>query len=198
MRFKNAMLFTLLMCLSIPVLPAANEPVANEPSAEEAEAAAREYFTDTILVTQDGEEVRFFTDVLKDQVVAINFIFTHCLGACPIITERMKMARNILGEDLGNSIRYVTISIDPARDTPAAMKKFKETHKADGNWVFLTGEKANLDNVVKRLGQYYPEVEEHSTLVIAGNVREQHWMKIMPNIPPDAIAEKFRLLISGS
>ena len=186
------------MSLSVPVLQAANEPVANKPSAEEAEAAAREYFTDTILVTQDGEEVRFFTDVLKDQVVAINFIFTHCLGACPIITERMKMARNILGEELGNSIRYITISIDPARDTPAAMKKFKETHKADGNWVFLTGEKANLDNVVTRLGQYYPEVEEHSTLVIAGNVREQHWMKIMPNIPPDAIAEKFRLLISGS
>ena len=198
MRFKNAMLFTLLMCLSTPVLLAANEPVANERSAEEAEAAAREYFTDTILVTQDGEEVRFFTDVLKDQVVAINFIFTHCLGACPMITERMKMARNVLGEELGNSIRYITISIDPARDTPAAMKKFKETHKADGNWVFLTGEKANLDNVVKRLGQYYPEVEEHSTLVIAGNVREQHWMKIMPNIPPGAIAEKFRLLISGS
>ena len=88
MRFKNAMLFTLLMCLSTPVLLAANEPVANERSAEEAEAAAREYFTDTILVTQDGEEVRFFTDVLKDQVVAINFIFTHCLGACPMITER--------------------------------------------------------------------------------------------------------------
>lgn len=193
MRFKNVMLFTLLMSLSVPVLPAANEP-----SAEEAEAAAREYFTDTILVTQDGEEVRFFTDVLKDQVVAINFIFTHCLGACPIITERMKMARNILGEELGNSIRYITISIDPARDTPAAMKKFKETHKADGNWVFLTGEKADLDNVVKRLGQYYPEVEQHSTLVIAGNVREQHWMKIMPNIPPGAIAEKFRLLIGGS
>ncbi len=198
MRFKNAMLFTLLMCLSIPVPAAANEPVANERSAEEAEAAAREYFTDTILVTQDGEEVRFFTDVLKDQVVAINFIFTHCLGACPMITERMRMARDILGEELGASIRYITISIDPARDTPAAMKKFKETHKADGNWVFLTGEKANLDNVVKRLGQYFPEVEEHSTLVIAGNVREQHWMKIMPNIPPGAIAEKFRLLISGS
>ena len=198
MRFKNVMLFTLLMSLSVPVLPAANEPVANEPSAEEAEAAAREYFTDTVLVTQDGEEVRFFTDVLKDQVVAINFIFTHCLGACPMITERMKMARNILGEELGNSIRFISISIDPARDTPAAMKKFKETHKADGNWVFLTGEKADLDNVVKRLGQYYPEVEQHSTLVIAGNVREQHWMKIMPNIPPGAIAEKFRLLISGS
>ena len=198
MRFKNVILFTLLMSLSVPVLQAANEPVANKPSAEEAEAAAREYFTDTILVTQDGEEVRFFTDVLKDQVVAINFIFTHCLGACPIITERMKMARNILGEELGNSIRYITISIDPARDTPAAMKEFKETHKADGNWVFLTGEKASLDNVVTRLGQYYPEVEEHSTLVIAGNVSKQHWMKIMPNIPPGAIAEKFRLLISGS
>jgi cytochrome oxidase Cu insertion factor (SCO1/SenC/PrrC family) len=193
MRIRNALLFTLLMTLSIPVLPATNERTP-----EEVEAAARAYFTDTILVNQDSQEVRFFSDVLKGQVVAINFIFTSCLGACPMITEKMKMARNILGEELGNSIRFISISIDPARDTPAAMKEFKETHRADGNWVFLTGKKENLDNVVKRLGQYYPEVEEHSTLVIAGNVAEQHWMKIMPTVPPGGIAEKLRLLISGS
>lgn len=193
MNIKYVSLFGLLLTLSMSVVSATNEQ-----SPEEVEAAARAYFTDTILVNQDGQEVRFFSDVLKGQVVAINFIFTNCLGACPMITERMKMARNILGEELGNSIRFISISIDPARDTPAAMKEFKETHKADGNWVFLTGKKENLDNVVKRLGQYYPEVEEHSTLVIAGNVAEQHWMKIMPTVPPGGIAEKFRLLISGS
>ena len=193
MKGKIILMLALLMALSIQALPAAEEQTP-----EQVEAAAREYFTDTILVNQDGEEVRFFSDVLKDQVVAINFIFTNCQGACPIITEKLKAARSALGDEVGASIRFISISIDPARDTPAAMREFQEQHKADGNWVFLTGEKANLDNVVARLGQYFPEVEEHSTLVIAGNVAEHHWMKIMPNVPPGAIAEKFRLLISGS
>jgi cytochrome oxidase Cu insertion factor (SCO1/SenC/PrrC family) len=186
-------MLALLMAPSTPALPAADEQTP-----EQAEAAAREYFTDTVLINQYGEEVRFFSDVLKDQVVAINFIFTSCQGACPIITEKLKAARSALGDELGTSIRFISISIDPARDTPAAMKKFQEQHRADGDWVFLTGEKANLDNVVKRLGQYFPEVEEHSTLVIAGNVAEQHWMKIMPSVPAGAIAEKLRVLISGS
>jgi protein SCO1/2 len=185
-------MLALLMALSIRALPAAEEQTP-----EQAEAAAREYFTDTVLVNQYGEEVRFFSDVLKDQVVAINFIFTNCQGACPIITEKLKAARSVLGDELGASIRFISISIDAARDTPAAMKKFQEQHRADGDWVFLTGEKENLDNVVKRLGQYFPDVEEHSTLVIAGNVAEQHWMKIMPSVPAGGIAEKLRLLISG-
>ena len=192
MKTKLVAVFALLLTFNYPVLSATEEQ-----SPEEAEAAAREYFTDTVLTNQYGEEVRFFSDVLKDQVVAINFIFTHCQGACPMITEKLKAARNILGDDVGGSIRFISISIDPARDTPAAMKKFQEQHQADGNWVFLTGEKENLDNIVKRLGQYFPDVEEHSTLVIAGNVAEQHWMKIMPSVPAGGIAEKLRVLASG-
>ena len=190
MKVRRILMLALLVALGNQVSLAEDEQTP-----EQAEAAAREYFTDTVLVNQYGEEVQFFSDVLKDQVVAINFIFTNCGGACPIITEKMKAARKALGEEAGGSIRFISISIDPARDTPAAMKKFQEQHQADGDWVFLTGEKANLDNVVKRLGQYFPEVEEHSTLIIAGNVAEQHWMKIMPSVPAGGIAEKLRLLI---
>lgn len=193
MKARRILLLAISMLLSIGTLPAAEEQTP-----EQAEAAAREYFTDTVLVNQYGEDVRFFSDVLKDQVVAINFIFTSCQGACPIITEKLKAARDALGDADGSSVRFISISIDPARDTPAAMKQFQVQHQADGDWVFLTGDKENLDNVVKRLGQYFPDVEEHSTLVIAGNVAKQHWMKIMPNVPAEAMAEKLRLLISGS
>lgn len=189
---------TALFALILTVMSAALLPVSAAEMDPEAEAAAREYFSDTLLIDQYGEEVRFFTDVLKDQVVVINFVFTNCGGACPMITEKLKMARKTLGEEAGNSIRFVSISIDPVRDTPAAMRKFQETHNATGNWVFLTGEQENIDAVVKRLGQYSPEVEEHSTLVLAGNVNERHWMKILPNVPPPVIAEKLRTLVTGS
>ena len=162
------------------------------------EAAAREYFTDTLLIDHNGEEVRFFTDVLKEEVVVINFIFTNCGGACPMMTEKLRMAREALGEEIGNSIKFISISIDPARDTPAAMRKFKETHRATGNWVFLTGTQENIDAVVKRLGQWSPEVEDHSTMMLAGNVSKRHWMKIMPGVPPPAIAEKLRMLLADT
>lgn len=161
------------------------------------EAASRDYFSDTLLINQDGEEVRFYSDVLKDQIVVINFIFTNCEGACPMVTHKLRMARAQLDDELAARIRFVSISIDPQRDTPDALKKFADEHKADGNWVLLTGPQENIDLVVRKLGQYYPDVEEHSTLVIAGNVKTRFWMKIPPNVPPAGIADKLQELPAG-
>lgn len=194
---KPANLRVLLVLAGVMTAAAATRVTAAGMDAT-AEAAAREYFTDTLLINQDGEQVRFFSDVLKDQVVVINFIFTECAGACPMITEKLKMTRTALGDEVGNAIRFVSISIDPQRDTPAAMRKFQQTHRATGNWVFLTGEQENIDRVVRRLGQWSADIEAHSTLVLAGNVNERHWTKIVPHATPLQISEKLRMLVTGS
>ena len=166
-------------------------------SPEEIEAASRDYFTDTLLLNQDGEEVRFYSDVLQDQIVVINFIFTNCQGACPLMTQKLLMARKELGAEAAQMVRFVSISIDPTRDTPAALREFASKQHADGDWVFLTGIQDNVDHVVKKLGQYFPDVNEHSTLMIAGNVKTRLWMKFPPQVPPQGIAEKLRELIDG-
>ena len=161
-----------------------------------AETKAREYFTNLEVIDQDGNRLRFYDDVLKDKVVAINFIFTNCQGACPLMTQNLSMVRDMLGVELGTDIHFVSISIDPVRDTPAAMKEFAETHRADQEgWRFVTGDPENLAHIVKRLGQYTDDVEAHSTLLIAANVRTAHWTKIPPNVPPNGVVERLRLLI---
>lgn len=171
---------------AVPAVAADADPNARE----------REYFTDLELVTQDGERVRFFTDVLKDHVVLINFIFTNCGSACPLLTRSLVSVADLLGDDVGKSVRFISISIDPARDDPAAMKAFAEKHGANRpGWLFLTGEQENIDRIVKKLGSYSPDVEAHSTAVLAGNVPERHWTKIVPNLPPQAIAERMRALM---
>ncbi len=160
------------------------------------EEGARQYFTDLPLVNQDGEEVRFFSDVLRGQTVLISFIFTNCQDACPMITHHLSLVKAALGESMAEQVRFVSISIDPERDTPEALRKFREKTGVDGlpAWVFLTGDKANVDLIVQKLGQYSDEVEAHSTLLLGGNVRTAHWMKVQANIPAPAIAEKLRLL----
>jgi cytochrome oxidase Cu insertion factor (SCO1/SenC/PrrC family) len=163
------------------------------------EDAAREYFTDLELVTQDGEPVRFFTDVLKDKVVLINFVFTHCQDACPLITRKLLSTRELMAEEVNVRVHFVSISIDPERDTPAALQEFMTKFDIPSdNWLFLTGDKQNVEHIVRKLGQFTPEVEEHSTLLLAGNVKERHWVKIPPTVPPIGIAEKLRLLVQGS
>jgi protein SCO1/2 len=158
-------------------LPQLNPAIKSTPN----EAAARKYFTDTELVEKDGHKVRFYTDVLKDRVVLINFIFTDCSAACPMLTQKLKQVKEALGERFGKDVFFVSISIDPDKDTPAALREFARRQDVEHPaWAFLTGDKANVEYVVKKLGQYNRDIEQHSTLILAGNVRTRHWSKIPP------------------
>jgi len=162
-----------------------------------AEARARDYFTNLEVISQDGKRLRFYDDVLSGKVVVLNFIFTNCQGACPMMTRNLSLVRDMLGEGaLGRDIHFVSISLDPLRDTPAAMKAFAETHDADQpGWLFITGQPENLEHIVSVLGQHTDDLEVHSTLLLAANVRTAHWTKIPPTVPPNGVAERLRLLI---
>jgi protein SCO1/2 len=166
-------------------------------SPQEREAKARAYFTDTPLETQTERTVRFFSDALKDKVVLINFVFTQCGDACPLITAKLVHAKRELGDAFGKEVRFVSISIDPRHDRPRDLarfaRKFDAVHPA---WLFLTGEPANVEQVVKKLGAQIEDLESHSTAIIIGSSRQARWRKIRPDAPPRAIAEQLRQFVA--
>jgi protein SCO1/2 len=174
-------------------------PAASLVFAADEEARARDYFSNLELINQDGETLRFFDDVLKDKVVVINFIFTNCKGACPLITHKLTLVRDGLEGRIGNPIQFVSLSLDPERDTPAAMKEFATTHTADHDgWVFLPGKTENLYNKNTRLGQFTDDLEAHSTMMLVGNVKSAHWMKVLPHELPPQIIQKLELLMEDN
>ena len=157
------------------------------------EKKSRDYFSNTVLVTQDGRSVRFFADVLKNRTVLINVVFTRCQDACPMITRTLVDVRRALGES--SEVRFVSISVDPSRDTPAALREFARKHQAQHpEWLFLTGRREAVEHVTRRLGQYASEPEMHTSLLIAGNTARGHWVKIKPDLKPELIAERLREL----
>lgn len=156
---------------------------------------ARAYFTDLELLTHEGRKVRFYSDVLEGRTVLINVIFTNCQDACPLITQKLNAVRGMLGEQFGRDVHFVSISSDPERDPPAALRDFARKQSVDlSGWVFLTGSKQHVDQILKRLGQFSQDPADHSTLLIAGNVPVKRWAKIRPDALPLAIAERLKLL----
>jgi len=165
------------------------------PDASAIEKRQRAYFTDTELLTQDGRKVRFYTDILKDRLVVLNFIYTNCSDACPLITAKLASARAQMNGLEDKGLRLVSISIDPVRDTPQALAAFAGKFDARrDDWVFLTGTKRNIDTILKKLGAYTEEVGSHNTAIIAGNLRNDHWRRIRPETPDNVIAETVRYL----
>lgn len=160
---------------------------------------ARTYFTDTLLLTQDGREVRFYSDVLEDRVVLLNIMYASCKDACPLITRKLKAARAALGDALARRVHFVSITSDPGRDSPQALQAFAAKNDAlDANWTFLTGDRKNVDLVLARLGQLSESAEGHSTLLIAGDVAARRWTKIRPDASPELVAERLKRLTESS
>lgn len=108
------------------------------------------YFPNVPLVTHEGKTVRFYDDLLKGKKVAINVVFTQCTDVCPLETAMLVQLQRILGERFGRDLHLYSMSIDPERDTPQALKAFAEKYGA--RWTFLTGKREDVILVARKLG----------------------------------------------
>jgi len=106
------------------------------------------------LTKQDGKRVALKD--LRGKALAITFIFASCADTCPLLTAKMAGIQNRLGSDFGPQVYFVSITVDPERDTPEVLKRYAEAHKANpAGWAFLTGTPAEIRDVTKRYGIYF-------------------------------------------
>jgi protein SCO1/2 len=108
---------------------------------------------DFTLTSQDGTQVTLAD--FRGKVVAVTFIFTLCTQTCPVLTPMMSFVQDRLGSDFGTKIAFVSITVDPERDTPEVLKEYAQAFGADpAGWSFLTGDPAEIQGVTRRYGVY--------------------------------------------
>ena len=139
------------------------------------------YFPNTELTDQSGKVVHFYDDLIKDKIVVIDFIYTHCKDMCPLETARLAQVQKILGDRVGKDIFFYSISIDPTKDTPAVMKAYSDKFHAGPGWLFLTGKNEDIVALEKKLGMYTePDPNDrdgHAPKVLLGNEATGQWMQ---------------------
>ncbi|MCC7090758.1 SCO family protein [Nitrosomonas sp. JL21] len=173
----------------------ADYAAAGESTVDERLERARNYFGDERLIDQNGVAHRFVSDLLSNHVVLINVIFTNCQDACPMQTQKLQWVRRELGEYFGSRILFLSLSVDPKRDSPALLKAFADKQQANvDGWKFLTAEETVMARVLGRLNQWSDDPNNHSTMLIAGNARSAHWVKLRPDSPPERIVADLRRL----
>jgi protein SCO1 len=98
------------------------------------------------LVNQFGEIMN--SDDLIGTYWIANFIFTNCGGTCPVMTFQMRELQNSLPPEL--PVRFVSISVDPERDTPDVLRAYAEEWEADSaRWYFLTGDQEEIHSLTR-------------------------------------------------
>ncbi len=91
------------------------------------------------LTNQSGKTIT--TTDLKGKIWVADFFFTSCQGVCPVMTARMSKLDKTLGD---KGLHLLSISVDPATDTPEKLTEYAKNFEAKDNWQFLTGEKAKI------------------------------------------------------
>lgn len=172
---------------------------AQQTDAQERNQRAKEYFTDERVVDQDGKEYRFYTDLIQNNIVLINVVYTNCKDACPMITRHLSLVRSRLSPELKAKILFLSISVDPERDSTHALKAFAVKQMVDDSrWRFLSAKPEALKNILSRLGQWVDDPETHGTLLIAGNAAKAHWKKLRADHSPEHLSAELALLASDN
>jgi len=140
-----------------------------------------DYFPNVTLTTHEGKTVRFYDDVVKGKIVAIDLIYTTCKYACPLETARMVQVQRALGDRVGRDIFFYSITIDPEHDTPAVLKDYAEKYRVGPGWQFLTGSAADIDLLSRKLGLYSEpdpaNPDGHTPMLLVGNESTGQWMR---------------------
>ena len=173
MKARKAATLTLCLAALLAIGLSSIEIVA----ATTEKSAAASCFPDATLIDQNGDEVRFYSDLVKGKVVVINTIFTTCTGICPVMSKTYAQLQDHLGEKLGRDVHLISISVDPENDTPERLKAFGDALGAKEGWYLLTGERKNIDLVLYKLGQLAEDKESHQALMLMGNEPTGLWKK---------------------
>src|SRR5919205_4111277 len=104
---------------------------------------------DVNCLDQNGKKLRFNTDLVKGKVVVISFIYTSCTYLCTRVGESTARLQTALGDRLGRDVHLISVSTDPQTDTPKKLKAWATRLKAKDGWTLVTGEKAEMDRLLK-------------------------------------------------
>ena len=171
-----------------PVL-AASRPALAAPAGPRAG-----YFPNTIVQTHDGKKLRFYDDVVRGKVVVFNMMYSVCTGICPGNTANLLRVQQALGNRVGKDIFMVSMTLQPAFDTPKALHDYVKSYGIKPGWTFLTGEPQEMDVIRRKLGFFNddPKIDadlaNHTGMVRIGNETLDRWFMMPALSAPRQIA----------
>jgi len=189
-----------------PAVPLAEHLLANPALAAESQTSARgllqrRNFPNVKLQNQDGQEVRFYDDLIKDKIVTINFFYAKCEGICPTVTANLAKAQKILGDRVGKDIFMISISLKPEHDTRAVLKEYADMFKARPGWSFLSGKPDDVEHLRRSLGftnldpRLDKDTSQHIGNVRMGNEPLMLWAACPGMARPEFIAKSITWMI---
>lgn len=175
--------------------------MASEPAALDVKATSSLTIHDATVRDHHGA-AREFRELLPTAgPVAINFIFTTCTTICPPMGATFAKLERMLDDADSESAEHaklISISVDPAVDTPARLARWAERFGAGERWTLVTGDKREIDRLLKSLRVFTPDKIDHAPIVLLGDTRTGRWLRANALAPPAAMIASLETLAPDS
>jgi protein SCO1/2 len=166
------------------------------------EIVRRRSFPDTVLTTSEGKRVKFYDDLLKDNIVVLHLMYASCNGICPTTTANLKRVQQILRAEVTRDIFIYSLTLKPEEDTPERLRDYAKMHGIRGaGWQFLTGDPEEVDQLRHRLGFADPnpvldrDKSRHSGMLRYGNEPMAIWGTCQGSADPEWIAQEIQFAV---
>jgi len=145
---KVRLVLMLVLALILAGVIGARLALSRHPSPIAGATPITEYGTlkEFSLTDQNGNT--FNSSSMKGSVWIADFVFTRCMGPCPLVTSKMIQWQKEFPSSTG--LKFMTFSVDPEYDTPAILKKYATSYQADeSRWTFLTGDHKKVYGIIR-------------------------------------------------
>jgi len=143
---------------------------------------------DIKVINQDGRHVRFNSQVVDGRIAIVTGFFTNCSSMCPFTQEKLAQVAKLLGPRMGKDVVIVSVSVDAENDTPARMKDWAEKFHIGRGWTLLSGNRAELDTLLKSLGLFVELRQRHQSALMIGSATTG-WVRISSWTPSEKLAK---------
>jgi len=128
-----------------------------------------------VVLDQNNQNVRFYSDLVKGKIVAVNFIFTTCTTICSPMTANIARVQKKLLARGEKNVHFISVSVDTGGDTPEKLKSYAAMFHAQPGWTFVTGTRAQLELIWRAFGVPMGAKEDHTATVVIGNEALHEW-----------------------
>jgi protein SCO1/2 len=130
---------------------------------------------DAVVMDQNNQKVRFYSDLVKGKIVAVNFMFTSCTTICSPMTANIARVQKKLLARGEKNVHFISVSVDPEGDTPEKLKSYAAMFHVQPGWTFVTGTRAQLEPIWRAFGVPMGAKEDHTATVVIGNEGRHEW-----------------------
>lgn len=152
---------------------------------------------DFVVLDQDGNRVRFYTDLIKGKVVILSFFYTECNFVCDVQGQNFTRLQTLLGDSLGREVFIVSVTRTPVADPPAKLKEWARRHRVKKGWTLVTGKTPDIARLVGTFARDNLGPQEmHAAPIFIGNDATHSWIFSNGLTAPDQLAGLIRKVLA--